>query len=170
MVPIASLAISFQRKMASRAKPSNGRIASQARSSQTELCTISSRNSGLWPCFQAQEQGTNDAAASDRARRPGRLYGQTIAHQKSTPRKSSWICSVACFNGCSVAFSNGTSLFSGMLERIVTRPVDLLPEMSNGFQRHVHSPMDANVCEIWCVIVCPDQRADRTTRPPGRGT
>ena len=54
-------------------------------------------------------------------------------------------------NGCSVAFSNGISLVSGMFQRIVTFPVDFHWNCPMDCQRHF--PLTFHVCDFWCVML-----------------
>ena len=61
---------------------------------------------------------------------------------------------VASSTGFSVACSNGSSLVSGMFQKIVTCLVDFAIQIPSGFQWHF--PMDFHFCDFWCVIVCPD--------------
>ena len=65
---------------------------------------------------------------------PG-LHNKKSMHQKSTPRKASWI-------------------FSCIFQRIVTFPVDVHWNVRMDFQRHV--PMEFHVCDFWRVIFCPE--------------
>ena len=67
--------------------------------------------------------------------------GRKIAHQISAPQKSSWISS-GISQWISAAFSNGTSLVSGMFQRIVTFPVDCHWSCHMGFQRHFPMEFD----------------------------
>ena len=63
--------------------------------------------------------------------------------------------SVAFSDGCSVACSNKSSLVSGMLQRIVTFPVDFHwnPQMDLQW----HSPIELPFCDFRRVTFCPEQ-------------
>ena len=78
--------------------------------------------------------------------------GQHVAHQKSTPQKSSWISS-GISNGFPVVFSNTISHFRSISQRIVTCPVDFYWNFPMDFQWYV--PTAFHVCDIWCVISAP---------------
>ena len=58
------------------------------------------------------------------------------------------ILSAAFPNACSVAFSNSTSLVSGIFQRIAACPVDLRWNCPMDFQWHVAK--DFCVCDFWC--------------------
>ena len=58
-------------------------------------------------------------------------------------------------NGCSVVCSNIISLVSGIIQRIVTCPMDLYWNCPTDFRWHV--PMMFICYEIWCVVFCPEQ-------------
>ena len=57
-------------------------------------------------------------------------------------------------HGCSKASSNGISLVSGILQRIVTCPVDVYWTFPTGPQGNF--PMEFRFCDFRRVIVCPD--------------
>ena len=61
-----------------------------------------------------------------------RLRRGKILHTRNRHLRNHRGLSVACSNGCSVAFSNRLSLFSGIFQRIDTSPVDVTGDV-NGF-------------------------------------
>ena len=76
-----------------------------------------------------------------------------IAHQKSTPQKCSWIfsASIQCmFSGV----SDVISFFCGIIQRIVTSPMDFHWNCPMDFQWH--APTECRFCNFWCAIFCPD--------------
>ena len=78
------------------------------------------------------------------------LKGQKIAHQKSTPHKSSWIFS-GTFQWIQVAFSDRFHV-SAVCSKGLSLVQWMLTAISNEFQWH--SLMDFHFREIWCKETC----------------
>ena len=53
-----------------------------------------------------------------------------------------------------MAFSNGISLASGIVQRIVTDLVDI--NWNRPMDVQWHFPMELHICDFWCVIFCPE--------------
>ena len=87
---------------------------------------------------------------------PPKIKGQHIAHRKSTPQKSSCICSGIFQWMFSVIFQE-TITCQLYVPKDSFLPVDFHWNCPMDVQWHF--PLEFHFCDFWCVIFCPEDRS-----------